>query len=512
MEVDVLIVGAGPTGLTLACDLARRNVSHRLIEAMDGPVRGSRGKGVQPRSLEVFDDLGIVDAVIAGGRFNLPMIFHDAGPGVMPPNRTGPNHRPDAPYATTLLTPQWHVEASLRARLVELGGEVEYATKLLDFEQDGDIVIARVEIEGRGTDIRARWLVGCDGGRSAVRRCLGVPFLGETHEDIRMWVGDVQVTGLDRECWHVWPSPAAFLALCPLPGTDRFQFQAAIPATETREPSTEAFQNLVWARTGRDDIRLSDAEWLSLWRANVRMVDHMRIGRVFLAGDAAHVHSPAGGQGMNTGIQDAVNLGWKLAAVLDGADESLLDTYDEERLPVAANVLGLSSELTKKAFTKEMKATDTTLQLGVNYRDRNLSIDWQRPTNKLRAGDRAPDAPGLSSAEGTVRLFDLLRGLHASVLTFGIDPSDEGRDLIDRYGGDVAYIRIDRQGAASNGSWIDTEGHAFRHYAPQDDTLMVIRPDGYVGLMTSARTCEGLSTYLQRIFGLSRRNCEKLRN
>ena len=331
---DILIVGAGPTGLTLACLLARQGVRFRIIDAADAPPIGSRGKGLQPRSLEMFDDLGIVARIVANGMFDLPIQYYDEdGRATVQNLHAARAARPDAPYQSPLVTPQWRVEEALRDRLAELGAQVEFGTALEDFTQDDDGVTAQLS---GGAQVKARLLVGCDGGKSVVRHQAEISFLGETLENFRMMVGDVRVTGLDRAHWHIWKSGEGFAALCPLPSTDAFQFQASVAPGQESAPSLEAIRRMVAQRTGRDDIIVEDASWLSLWRANVRMVDRYRAGRVFVAGDAAHVHSPAGGQGMNTGIQDACNLGWKLGAVLRGADAALLATYEEERLPVAA--------------------------------------------------------------------------------------------------------------------------------------------------------------------------------
>jgi 2-polyprenyl-6-methoxyphenol hydroxylase-like FAD-dependent oxidoreductase len=305
-----LIVGAGPTGLTLACNLARRKVSFRIIDKAPEYFAGSRGKGLQPRSLEVLDDLCVVDQILANGRFHLPfrgydgaivLGDHDMHEGLVP--------TPDMPYASPLIIPQWRVEEILRNRLAEYGACVELATELTGFEQNGEGIIATLVHSGRTEQVFSRYLFGADGGHSFVRKELGVGFEGETWKTERMLIADVRVEGLDREHWHSWPKhDAGWLALCPLPSTDSFQFQAQIPADEPADLTLERLQQIVNERTGRSDIRLHDATWLSLYRPNVRMVDRYRVDRVFLAEDAAHVHSPAGGQGMNTGIQDAYNL------------------------------------------------------------------------------------------------------------------------------------------------------------------------------------------------------------
>ena len=500
MEAEVLIVGAGPTGLVLACDLARRGVPHRLLERRNRRARGSRGKGVQPRSLEVFYDLGIADELIGGGRFDLPILLHgEDGPTLV---ALSPVPRDGAPYLAPLLTPQWRVEALLRDRLIEFGGQVEWGCELTNVEQVDDHVVARFRTGGFDERIEARWLVGCDGGQSAVRKAAGVPFVGQTLEQIRMWVGDLTLTGIDRAHWHLWRGSYGFLALCPLPNTDQFQFQAQIAADETREPSLDAFAELVRQRTGRDDIRLHRVGWLSAWRANVRMVERFRTGRVLLAGDAAHVHSPAGAQGMNTGIQDGYNLGWKLAAVRAGADESLIDTFQEERLPVARGVLALSSELTSTGFSPDRQRDGRTSQLDLDYRASRLSVDAGALGGTVRAGDRAPDATGLRGPDGiTCRLFDLLRGPQTTMLVFASDLPTDLEAALDRFGQAVRCLRIVPQGSGAKGCWVDADGAAYRLYQPAPDALVVIRPDGYVGLTGSTAEHTGLARYLRRIVG-----------
>jgi 2-polyprenyl-6-methoxyphenol hydroxylase-like FAD-dependent oxidoreductase len=461
-NTEVLIAGAGPTGLTLACVLARHGVDFRIVEKADAPFNGSRGKGLQPRSMEVFDDLGVIDRILANGKFHLTFRSYD-GATVLGEHdmHEGRYPTPETPYASTLMIPQWRVEEILRARLAELGGVVEYGTELTDFVQD---TVGGVTATVNGETWRARYLVGSDGGRSFVRKHLGVGFEGETWEDFKLILGDVRLTGLDRDFWHAWPSgDKGFLALCPLPNTDTYQLQALTGPEETEVPTLETFRELVRERTGRTDIVLHSAPWTSLYRANVRMVDRFRVDSVFLAGDAAHVHSPAGGQGMNTGIQDGYNLGWKLANVLRGAPDALLDSYETERLPIAAWLLGVTTRLTGALGGPADGATrrdPETLQLQLGYRD-----PADEGKEGLHVGDRMPDGPLPDGG----RLFDLFRGPHFTLL-----------------GRESGSIRPD---------------FVHAHVVPgASEDFVLVRPDGYVGAIGSLAEVE---KYLESVLPLS---------
>jgi 2-polyprenyl-6-methoxyphenol hydroxylase-like FAD-dependent oxidoreductase len=505
-DVQTLIVGAGPTGLTLACELARRGAPFRLIEGMQGPAVGSRAKGMQPRTLEVFDNLGVVDEALAGGRFHLGFRFYDGQGGYQDADlHEGREPRPDAPYPSTLVIPQWRTEGILRRLLESLGGKVEYGASLIDCAQDEAGVTARISRGDQVETFRTGFLVGCDGGHSAARRAAGVSFIGETNEERRMLVGDFHAFGLDRDHWHAWRNEHGFLALAPLPASEIFQFQASLPPEAPADASLARFQAIVDTRTGRSDIRLSEMTWASLWRSNVRMVDRYRVGRVLLAGDAAHVHSPAGAQGMNTGIQDAANLGWKLAAVAAGADAALLDTYEEERLPIAAWVLGVSADLTGRSFRPQStfeRRDEATLQLLFNYRGRRLARELRVDPGRIQAGDRAPDAPGLRTANGTRRLFDVFRGPQFTLLGFGAGWDPMIGLVENRFPSLVRSIAIGEANAtASSPVARDAEGHAARSYDIARDTLMLVRPDGYIGVATEERSAAPIIAYLETIAG-----------
>ncbi|HEU4538750.1 MAG TPA: FAD-dependent monooxygenase, partial [Polyangiaceae bacterium] len=336
----ILIAGAGPTGLTLAIELARRGVAHRVFDKAEAFPHGSRGKGLQPRTLEVFHALGVADRVLAGGAAYPPLRAH-FGPLALGGYAMFPRRAPSAevPYPDTWMVPQSRTEAALRERLAELGGRVELGQELVGLEQTEREVTAAF---ASGERARARYLVGCDGGRSATRRLAGVAFEGATRDDERMVVGDVELEGLSRAHWHVWPfARGGLVALCPLPGGSPplFQLVAALGPGRDEPAATAGGVQALLDAAGVRAAAVRGVSWLSTWRHNARLAARYRVGRVLLAGDAAHVHPPAGGQGLNTGVQDAFNLGWKLAA------DRLLDTYEAERRPVAADVLGLSARL-----------------------------------------------------------------------------------------------------------------------------------------------------------------------
>ncbi|WP_033341532.1 FAD-dependent monooxygenase [Catenuloplanes japonicus] len=426
-----VIVGAGPTGLTLARQLQRHGVPFRIIEKAPALFEGSRGKGLQPRTLEVLDDLGLIEDFLAAGGPYPPMLIHLPGGGTME-RRMDEIKEPSAsvPYPNMLMVPQWRT-----GELLARGVPVEFGVGLDTLIQDDDGVHLRLD---NGEKITARYVVGADGARSTVRKALGVPFDGETQEDEQLFLADVKLTGLDRESWHVWPGPdgtSMRLALCPLAGTDDFQL--------TSPDMDSSVEQLLAAAD--PSVTVTHVGWTSRWRANVRLAQRFRVGNVFLAGDAAHVHPPTGGQGLNTGIQDAYNLGWKLAT----GDDAILDSYEAERLPVAAAVLGISTRLYQRLADRQqdaMRRDDPALQqLALSY----SAADDRVEKGVLRAGDRAPDAP---LAEG--RIFDLLRGPHFTLLAVDWDGDlpdvgvpahrvDEARDVYDGEGPRLYLIRPD---------------------------------------------------------------------
>ncbi|MFB7958145.1 FAD-dependent monooxygenase [Streptomyces sp. NPDC056045] len=518
---SVLVVGSGPTGLTLACDLARRAVHVRIIDQSGEFPRSSRAKGPNPRSLEVLEDLGVVDRVLAEGSAPLPMRkYRDGLPVADADPSAGTRPTPDAPYAHGRLIAQWQLEEILRARLAEYGVHVELGTEAVGLSQGPESVTVAL---ADGRSIEARYVVGCDGGHSPVRKMLGLPFEGRTAEEQVMVCGDVEVEGLDRALWHQWFDEDGAVMLCPIPGTRTGWWFQAGPERDGSgapvPPSPEGFRRLFAKHTRLPGDRLTEATLLSTYRVNERMVDRYRVGRVLLAGDAAHVHPIAGGLGMNTGIQDAFNLGWKLARVATGrASSALLDTYEEERLPVAAWTLGVSSErlrATLEAIKRpggglDTAITEQTTGLDRGYRWSSLSPSpagtvaagpAADPAVDLRAGDRAPDAPCRDTATGEpVRLFEAFAGPHFTLLGFGPDTADALRRVAAEYGDTVRAYGVD---AGAPRDLTDDAGHARTAYGIGPDTgaLVLVRPDNHVGLLAPATGSGAVVDYLERLVG-----------
>ena len=484
----VLIAGAGAAGLTLAIELARRNVPFRLVDKAEGPFPGSRGKGVQPRTQEVFEDLGVLDRMAAIGapypptRSYLAEGFVDAEMFERQPATS------TMPYGAPLMLAQNLTEGVLRERLSELGAAPQFGCELVGVEQDEEGVTARVEAGGRTETLRARFLVGADGGSSFVRRAIGVGFPGETRPG-RGLVADVAVAGLTRDVWHMWNADrgAERLGLCPLAGTDLFQLQTSLPPDGEVDLSDAALAALVTGRTGRSDLVVTGVIWRSTFGVNARVAENYRVGRVLLAGDAAHVHPPAGGQGLNTSIQDAYALGWRLAAVLDGAPTALLDTYDAERRPVALGVLGLSARLMQRG---DLRRGRENHELELGYRESPLSLERRFREGRLRAGDRAPDAVCQGAGGRPTRLFEVFRGPQFTLLAF--EPGAAAPPVAPRRG--LAVRRI-----GAGGDLRDVGGEIAQAYDPDPGDAFLIRPDGYVGAIAGADQAGFWRDYLAEV-------------
>jgi 2-polyprenyl-6-methoxyphenol hydroxylase-like FAD-dependent oxidoreductase len=389
------------------------------------------------------------------------------------------------PFAQPLMAPQFLTERVLRDRLAEFGHAPHYGCELVGTQQDATGVSVQLR-DGSGEQaIRSRYLVATDGGRSFVRHALAIDFPGKTL-GVRAIVADVVISGLDRAYWHRFnqASMATQISFCPLAGTDWFQIQAPVPLEGEIDLSVSGLNAMIAARIGDSAIRVEQVFWASAYAMNARLADRYRVGRILLAGDAAHIHPPTGGQGLNTSVQDAYNLGWKLAAVVRGAPETLLDTYEQERRPIAAGMLGLSVKLLDAAKQGDLRRGRQTQQLDLHY-DASALVWPTTSASAIASGSRAPDAPLLGAAGQATRLFELFKGPHWTLLAYEI-----GANTLPRYPGVRSYS------IGSDGDLQDLGQHIEHAYALAPGDVVLVRPDGYVALTSTIGEMQRITDYL----------------
>lgn len=514
---DVLIVGGGPVGLTLACDLVRRGIACRIID-QEATYHTGRAAGLSPRTQEIFEDLGLLEQITASNA-PIPWRFYDRDNRLVREIDPASNPlpvTPDVPYPGTLHVGQQEIEAVLRSSLASSGRHVELDCQLVDFIQHPDHVVAKVVHAGRSEAIQVQYLVGCDGGHSTVRKVADISFEGETQPNAYTLAGVIKVSGLAPTCRHIWRDlqDGFQLSLTPRISDDTWNIVMGGRLDGVPTASVETLQHLFDEYVGMLGIRLSDPTWVSVHQSNKRMVDQYRSGRVLLAGDAAHVGLFFG---MQTGIQDAYNLGWKLALVLHGGPDALLDTYQAERFPiaqqdlaaggVATGVKTVTTALLNKESSAEQKPAPVIpnaailTQLGITYRGSRLSCDLDETTG-IRAGDRAPDAPCVRATSGElVRLFDLFRGTHFTLLAFGDQPvtplPEECLGLLRAY----TIICPDKRIVSDKHPLIDRDGHAYSTYGITSDAQILVRPDGYISLTGRSFGSQPIIDYFHNIIG-----------
>src|SRR5882762_6318936 len=346
MQSDVLIIGAGPTGLVLALWLTKLGVKVRIVDKTAEPGTTSRALAVQARTLELYRQLDLADAVVARGH-KVPAVnlwvkgesaarlsFENVGSGL-------------TPYAFLQIFPQDQHERLLVERLEALDFTVERCTDLISFAQEETRVIARLRgPDGHEVDCEANYIAGCDGARSIVRETIGTGFPGGTYRQI-FYVADVEATGpaLNGEL-HADLDEADFLAVFPLAGQGHARLIGTVRDERADRADTLTFEDVSDRAINHLKVGVKKVNWFSTYHVHHRVAQHFRKGRAFLLGDAAHIHSPAGGQGMNTGIGDAINLAWKLAAVLAGrAGDTLLDSYEAERIGFARRLVATTDRV-----------------------------------------------------------------------------------------------------------------------------------------------------------------------
>lgn len=344
MDREVLIVGAGPVGLALAAALRRHDVSTRIIDRHREAAQTSRACVIHARTLEVLEPLGVTPQLLTRG-VKVPIFRIRDGDRVL---ATIDFAQIDSPYPFTLMFPQDRTEGLLLAALERLGGKVDRPAELLSLRPRGAGIVATLSANARETEVESRWLVGCDGMHSTVREQAGIGFEGAAYEQ-GFVLADVGMRWpLSREEVSLFYSPRGLVVVAPLPD-ERFRI-VATDDVAPEVPSRDYVQALLDARgPSVDAARVHDIAWSSRFRIHHRIANTPRHGRVLLCGDAAHVHSPAGGQGMNTGIQDAMSLAPLLAQVLRGGDQAVLDEWAAERHRVAAGVVAMTDRMTRMA-------------------------------------------------------------------------------------------------------------------------------------------------------------------
>lgn len=506
MQTDVLIVGAGPTGLALATQLARYNVDFVLIDKKEATTPYSKAIGVQARTLEIYDQIGLADELVSRGWIanKVRLVENGQVRGQIDLNEFGKGM---SSFPFLLIVEQGKHESMLYDHLRSNGRDVTWNTELVKFWQSGEGVVADVKnLSGEYSAIEANYLVGCDGAHSLVRHTLGIDFGGSTFERI-FYVADVEIDWeFEHDALHVNLGENTLTAFFPMIGDKRWRLVGTFPEGEKADEGNISFDEIEQQVTADTKLKfdITSLNWFSSYKVHSRHVSKFSEGRCFLAGDSAHIHTPAGAQGMNTGIQDGYNLAWKLASVLkNSADAKLLDTYNEERLPNAHRLLKTTDRMFALAASEEPVTTFFRLhifphianfalnidavkrfifplisQIGINYRGSSLSLG---EGFKIKAGDRMP--------------------------YFEIDSKSIYEDLT----APVFHLVIFHDGKSAirpvpelTKEWtnkIDTHTYSlFPHisemFGTSESFYIILRPDNYIGLISNDFSSDAVMSYL----------------
>ena len=516
----VLIVGAGPTGLTAAIELSRFGIPVRLIENKPQPETTSRAVGVQARTLELLEQRGLAKELVELGNPGLAGSIYGEGKRIF---RIDFTHI-DSKYNYMLFVSQADTEKILREALNRAGVTIERNLKLIAFGQPdrGAMLTAVLEhTDGSLEQFECAYLVDAEGAHSTARGTLGLDFEGKSlAEDYAL--GDLYIEGdlVDTD-FHIFSSEHGFMGLFPM-GKRRFRLIASNPVSKPSEdmaPSVEELQQ-IYNQRSHIPSKFRDMSWSSWFHINSRMIRRLQVGRVFLGGDSAHIHSPAGAQGMNTGMQDMINLSWKLAMVIKGqAKPELLDTYSSDRVPVIRDVLyktetlthaiGSENTLFRSVFNHiapwvgsmknvQQKSTERMSQLALNYRESPLSDSTESGGN-VRAGDRMPDLPvtvlhreGSTERSGPAAIFGLLDPSRFTLFFSNIADQAKTHSEVQNAIGPWHSLIQGHQIAASPGE--DT----FQKRFGTSPSIVLVRPDGYVAFTGTDKSVAKLASYCEK--------------
>ena len=508
IQTKVLICGAGPTGLMMACQLKRFGVDCIVIDPKQGIVKESRALAVQARTLQIYEQMGIAQKALEQGTSanKIKIIVNGKRIYEVPLQQLGQGQ---SAYSFLYILEQNKNEKILYDHLKGVGGDVLWEHSLESFTQDDDGVIAVVDNSSGGqTQIKADWIIGADGAKSQVRHQLGIPFKGGTYENIFIVADTFVKWPWGHDGLSLCLTSKSFVGLFPMQGEDRFRLIGTFPKQFIPEEVHEfsEIQDVVQQQM-KVDVNFTNTNWFSIYHVHHRCVSNFTHDKIFLAGDAAHVHSPAGGQGMNTGLQDAYNLAWKLALVINGqAKKNLLNSYNAERLPVAQRLVkttdrAFSVATSDKWFPKILRlyivppivsrllsirrfgkfAFKTISQIGIDYKKSFLSHSESK--NQLQAGALVPYVnidskiidEHLKFTGFTILLFDtILR-------------DDLKQDLQNSFLVKFNFIDISKN---------EINADAFKKFQVRSSALFLIRPDNYIGYASESISIDDLKKYL----------------
>jgi 2-polyprenyl-6-methoxyphenol hydroxylase-like FAD-dependent oxidoreductase len=517
----ILIAGAGPTGMMAAIELSRFNIPVRLIDKNDKPETTSRAVGVQARTLELLEQRGLASSLVKLGNAAVAASIYGDGKRIFRLEF----ERISSKYNYLLFVSQAETEKVLREALDKAGVTIERNLTFLALGQaDRDTKLTAVlqHRDGSLKQFECSYLIDAEGAHSTARGTIGLHFEGKSLVE-EYALGDLHIDGdLVETDLHIFSSEHGFLGLFPMGGR-RFRLMASNPISKPSKetkPSLEELQQ-IYDQRSHIPARFRDMSWSSWFRINSRMVSRLQVGRVFLGGDSAHIHSPAGAQGMNTGMQDMINLCWKLAMVMKRlAKPELLDTYSKDRLPVIRNVLkrteslthaiGSESTLFRSVFNHvapwlvsmeniQQNSTEGMSQLAVNYHESPLSVSSGH-TGELRAGDRLPDLPvAVLNQEGSAEqqprpatIFSLLSPSCFTLIYSNFPDPAKTHSEIQSAIGPWLYLMRRHQIAAIPGQ------HEFEKYFGASPSIVLVRPDGYAGFTGSDPSVAKLAEYCDK--------------